>query len=337
VLQKCLKRTSQDILSLILIELETRIHELMIDSYANYFCQKFFAMLSDKDKMIFLNNIKENVLFVSNNKIGTYPLQIIIEQLRKPEEIMLIINSVKEVCMDMFYDSQGCHVIEKMIICFDENLLDCLYELILNNFMSLANNVNGLCLTKKIIVHAKNETTIMRIQQKLVENCISLVQNTYGNYSIQTVFDSWDYQLVIPIMKQFFGKMSNLSMQKFSSNVVEKCLEKGGDVILSRFVEEIYYNNKIAELMKNSYGNYVVQKALKLASDLNKKKILDMIIKNIDKIGEKKLIMKWKMIVQSFMNDQQGNMYNNQQFSFDHNPFKSPMNNDYYYVHSKNI
>jgi hypothetical protein len=46
-------------------------------------------------------------------------------------------------------------------------------------------------------------------------------------------------------VKQFFGRLCHLSMQKFSSNVVEKCLEKGGDIILTKFVDEIQGNNKV--------------------------------------------------------------------------------------------
>lgn len=49
--------------------------------------------------------------------------------------------------------------------------------------------------------------------------------------------------------------------------------------------------------MKNNYGNFVVQKALKLAKGLMKMKLLNCIIKNIDKIGDKKIMAKWESIV----------------------------------------
>ena len=66
--------------------------------------------------------------------------------------------------------------------------------------------------------------------------------------------------------------------------------------------------------MKNNYGNYVIQKALKIASEGNKRRILDLIIKNLDKIGEKKLILKWRFIVTSYLQILgQGNMYYNNQ------------------------
>jgi hypothetical protein len=63
--------------------------------------------------------------------------------------------------------------------------------------------------------------------------------------------------------------------------------------------------------MKNNYGNYVVQKALKLSSDFNKRRIIELIMKNLDKIGEKKLVMKWRFIIQSDLQQMsQGPMYN---------------------------
>ncbi len=53
--------------------------------------------------------------------------------------------------------------------------------------------------------------------------------------------------------------------------------------------------------MKNNYGNYVVQKALKLANQSDKSKLVKCIIKNIEKIGDRKLIMKWKSIILNYM------------------------------------
>lgn len=49
--------------------------------------------------------------------------------------------------------------------------------------------------------------------------------------------------------------------------------------------------------MKNNYGNYVVQKALKVAKGYLKFKLIILILKNIDKIGDKKLIIKWNSII----------------------------------------
>ena len=49
--------------------------------------------------------------------------------------------------------------------------------------------------------------------------------------------------------------------------------------------------------MKNSFGNYVVQKALKLCTGFLKVKLTNNIKKNIEKINDKKLVSKWKSIL----------------------------------------
>jgi hypothetical protein len=49
--------------------------------------------------------------------------------------------------------------------------------------------------------------------------------------------------------------------------------------------------------MRNSYGNYVVQKALNLANFEQKSKLISSIVKNIKKLGDRKLIFKWQSIV----------------------------------------
>ena len=74
--------------------------------------------------------------------------------------------------------------------------------------------------------------------------------------------------------------------------------------------------------MKSSFGNYVVQKALEVASVQNKKKLVETILFHIEKLNEKKLMNKWKKIV----NDSLGKSNKNQQLLSKFNNFKMPKN-----------
>ena len=53
--------------------------------------------------------------------------------------------------------------------------------------------------------------------------------------------------------------------------------------------------------MKNNYGNYVVQKALNLSHQDQKNRLISSIVKNIEKIGDRKLILKWQSIIGSHL------------------------------------
>jgi hypothetical protein len=54
--------------------------------------------------------------------------------------------------------------------------------------------------------------------------------------------------------------------------------------------------NKTIFLIKNGYGNYVIQKAINLASLHSRIMITNNILKNLCQLEDKKLIVKWKHI-----------------------------------------
>lgn len=86
-------------------------------------------------------------------------------------------------------DTYGCHVVEKIVQCFNEDLISFIYRLSMENFMLMSNNANGLCVIKKVLIHTSKNETIEIFKRLIIENCIYLIQNPYGNYTIQIVLD----------------------------------------------------------------------------------------------------------------------------------------------------
>lgn len=189
IIQKVLPHTSPYVISMIYQEIDQFIPHLMIDSYANYFCQKFFSFLNEVDKLKFLRKLKENFVEIGNSKIGTYPLQSIIDQLHSEPEKKIIIEAVREKVLFLCLNAQGTHVIEKMLNLFEEWRLQHIYETIIKNFLFLTNNSNGLCVIKKIIAKAQTPESQFIIRNILSENSMTLVQNPYGNYAIQAALE----------------------------------------------------------------------------------------------------------------------------------------------------
>lgn len=75
--------------------------------------------------------------------------------------------------------------------------------------------------------------------------------------------------------------------------------------------------------MKSSFGNYVVQKALKVAINENKSKLVNTILNHVEKLGERKLIIKWKKIV----DDSMGKIFAPKEFLVNSNNFTISPNN----------
>lgn len=132
-----------------------------------------------------------------------------------------------------------------MIICFDESILTEVYDYVLDNFIPLANNINSLCVVKKIIICSRIPQTRKKILDKILDSMEQIIHNAHGNYAIQVAIDAYHGFYAKPIIQTFVGKFYSLSLQKYSSNVIEKSLEKGGDAIVSKFIEEVCQKTKV--------------------------------------------------------------------------------------------
>jgi hypothetical protein len=100
----------------------------------------------------------------------------------------------------------------------------------------------------------------------MTDNCIDIIQNPFGNYIIQFILDIWGAETCNSILLVIEHNIVSFSMQKYSSNVVEKCLDLVTAVNRKRWNDEIFNHSRIISLVKNKYGNYVLQKALQMMS-----------------------------------------------------------------------
>ena len=302
ILQFYLDQTNEEIIHLIFMEFANELEELILDIYANYFCLKIFYFLNKEDRMLFLYNISHNFDNLCINKISTYPIQCIIEKLKSEEEFDLIFNSIKNKLMKLSFDIYGTHVLEKIITTFNyEKHIIHISKFIIDNFILLVNNSNGLCIVKKEIIleYKKKSNFFIQLKKLLLENSLILIQNPFGNYALQIAIDNWDLEDVKDIIKSFKGKGLLLSIQKFSSNVIERCIEKDEEFLID-FINEITIDNKsIGILMKNNYGNYVIQTALKASRNNQQIQmvLINVLNKNLSILSDKKLIKKWKNII----------------------------------------
>jgi len=120
-----------------------------------------------------------------------------------------------------------------------------------------------LCIVKKIILNAKNTELRKKVLDNLLVNMDYLIQNSHGNYAVQVALDVSDGFFLIPIINELQGKLHKYSLLKFSSNVVEKCLELGGENAVNKFIEEICQKNKVLGKLKNLINKIYLIKIIK--------------------------------------------------------------------------
>ena len=99
----------------------------------------------------------------------------------------------------------------------------------------------------------------------IINNVNMLIQDPFGNYLVQNVFELQDQNQILRIIEQIKDSFYYLSTQKFSSNVIEKCLEACGPEAREYLFDSIADSEEIQILLYDPFGNYVFQKMLSLS------------------------------------------------------------------------
>jgi hypothetical protein len=85
----------------------------------------------------------------------------------------------------------------------------------------------------------------------------------------------------MPIFEQLRKNLTELCTQKYSSNVLEKCFEFAPDDVRAQFIDELVMCERLPNLIKNSFGNYVIQKSLDMAQGTEREHLTQAIQKCI--------------------------------------------------------
>ena len=302
IFQKYIKpnNTSDEIIHLLFLELSKNLEEFMTNPYSNYFFKKFFICLNSDDRIYLLKKIEKSIVKLSLDEIGTYPIQTIIEYLNNKVEKMIIISALKDHIYELIYNQYGSYVIEKLVSCFDERDIPFLYTFISNNFIQLAFNSNSICVIKKLLSLNLNPYMHDLIKKLVISHSKEFILHPCGNFVIQSIVEFWDDYLII--INLYINNLFTLSLEKYASNVIERFIERDERVLI-KYIDEIVKSGKIYEIMKSKFGNYVIQKAIKLSKNESRKKLVFNCALMINNLKDSKLITKWKSILMPYINE----------------------------------
>ena len=168
---------------------------------------------------------KIDFLKISKNETGTYPLQSIIESITSDQEKSLIMEKYKNYFKELSLDKYGNHIIEKSLFNLDFNRMIVFYDIIKDNFLKFACNPFGI---KIIKIYAKkiisNKLYFDNFESLVFTNLDKLINDEFGNYLIQVVIEYWNKSYSWKIVQLYENNLIDLSISKYSSNVIEKLI-----------------------------------------------------------------------------------------------------------------
>ena len=255
---------------------------IMKNTYGNYFFQHIIKGTEDIIISLIISFISDNFVEISKDSNGTFSVQALLSEISSITEEQQILNSIKDYEMLMAYDKNATYVLQKIILLLPDSHRIDLNEKILNNFKELCLDSNGICLIKNFIKTNTLQSNKQRIIKEIVNNFIILAENPYGNYGIQYLMENWNINDLNDIKNKIMENIYKLSIQQFSSNVVEKAFEVFDEHIKERMIKKIIFESNFIVILKNKFGRFVLNKAINYMKDDSKKMFEIFLLNNIN-------------------------------------------------------
>ncbi|BAF29822.1 putative pumilio homolog 7, chloroplastic [Oryza sativa Japonica Group] len=238
--------------------------ELMVNPFGNYLMQKLLAVCDDEQRMAIVLTLTKDpfvLVRISLNVHGTRAVQKLIESLRTREEIQLVVQALRPGFLELIKDPNGNHVVQRCLQSFDANDNKPIFEAAAVHCLDIGMQCHGCCVLQRCIARSGGEQR-EKLVAAIASNGFELAQDAYGNYVVQYVIDLKVPTANASLTKQFQGRYIHLSMQKFSSNVVEKCLKVFKEADKATIILELLAVPHFEQLLQHPFANYVIYSAI---------------------------------------------------------------------------
>ncbi|XP_074586268.1 putative pumilio homolog 8, chloroplastic [Curcuma longa] len=241
-----------------------RTVELMVDPFGNYLMQKLLGKCNEEQLMailLMLNKNPVNLVGISLNIHGTRAVQKLIDTVKTKHHISLVTSALRHGFVNLVKDLNGSHVLQRCLETFTTEDNKFIFDAAAMYCVDIATHRHGCCVLQKCIRNFTGEYQ-ERLVAVVATNGFKLAQDPYGNYVVQAVLELEKPFAIAILASQFQGKYVELSTQKFSSNVVERCFLYFGKDFPATIINELLSVPHFDQLLQHPYANYPIQRAL---------------------------------------------------------------------------
>lgn len=274
LVQQALDEEGPNAASLILQEGLSFWGEAMVDPFGNYLFQKILEKAAPAERVMLIKSVSARLVNASLNLHGTRSVQKIVEVCAQDEldgykgdesGASILTSSLAPAAARLCIDSHGNHVIQRILLRLGPMHSQFIFDAVAVSVGDVARHRHGCCVIQRCLDSPQSQAR-SHLVRCIVDKALELMQDAYGNYVVQYVLDVCSDEDVQAVCDGVVGKVNLLAIQKFSSNVMEKCLERCTDRTKELYLLEVSDPDRIRELMMDPFGNYVVQRALSVAT-----------------------------------------------------------------------
>ncbi|KAI4346308.1 hypothetical protein L6164_007221 [Bauhinia variegata] len=279
-IQQKLETASVEEKTKIFPEIIPHARTLMTDVFGNYVIQKFFEHGTESQRKELAGQLTGHVLPLSLQMYGCRVIQKALEVVDVDQQTQMV-SELDGAIMKCVRDQNGNHVIQKCIECVPQDRIQFIISSFYGQVIALSTHPYGCRVIQRVLEHCGDPNTQQTVMDEIMQCVCTLAQDQYGNYVIQHVLEHGKPHERSAIICKLAGQIVKMSQQKFASNVVEKCLAFGSpeerQILVNEMLGTSDENEPLQAMMKDPFGNYVVQKVLETCDDQSLELILSRI------------------------------------------------------------
>ncbi|KAA6404214.1 MAG: hypothetical protein EZS28_000258 [Streblomastix strix] len=198
------------------------------------------------------------------NTFGNHVVKKLLQFL-PPFKCALFITIVSEEICQVARARHGCSVLQRCIDCAEGQVWEQLLIQIVSHSLELVIDPFANYAIQYFISNQWNETNEDQLN--------SQVNNSQNARALRLQYANL---VKLQLYRIIRNNIIDLSLQKFSSNVIEKIFTVADSNICIEFIETLLQSNRLCELALSPFGNYVVQVSLNTAAKISPQQHLRM-------------------------------------------------------------
>jgi len=277
-IQQSLEIASPEEKEELFLQLEPEVLGLCVDVFGNYVIQKFFEFGLTRHRRDLAQKLVGNVLPLALQMYGCRVIQKALEVIGEDQQVLLV-QELQGHVMKCVKDQNGNHVIQKCIEKVPPQHIQFIVSSFDDQVFTLSTHAYGCRVIQRLLEYCADKQKTQILEQ-ILDRVLDLVTDQYGNYVIQHVLQRGAGKFRSAIIKQVQTHVLDMSKHKFASNVIEKCFVYASALEKHELVTQMIGDETlcpIAEMVKDQYANYVVQKVLGVVSEEERERIIDTV------------------------------------------------------------
>ncbi|KAJ2914925.1 hypothetical protein MD484_g5480, partial [Candolleomyces efflorescens] len=248
----------------------------MVDPIGSSIYRKILEHTTDDQRNLICESAAQDLATISLDMHGSRTVQTMIDLFSTRKQINSIVIALSPHVVALMKDLHGNHVIQKCMKKLAPEDHQFIYNVLGSNCVEVATDRYGCCVLQRCIDNA-TESQRVQLVDTIAFNALTLVQDAYGNYAVQYVLDLDGNRFSRGVIRRFLGHVCALAVQKYSSNVMEKCIRVAEHDTRRIMIDELVNCSDLGRLLRDPYGNYCVQTALDYADPVQRALLVEAI------------------------------------------------------------